>query len=91
MFNRNETRYSHADCGADPEDKARRDPKQMFSRPDTSGDGKIEPSEFLRKNSKNKERRTAFFKKLFQTFEETCSRIVPWRISCAWECFSTRG
>ena len=51
-------------AGADPDDKPRRDPKQMFSRLDANSDGKIELSEFQRKNAKNEERRTAFFKKL---------------------------
>ncbi len=51
---------------ADPTDKTRRDPKQMFSRLDTTGDGRIEMTEFLARKSKakNEERRTAMFKKL---------------------------
>ena len=51
-------------AGADPAEKTRRDPKQMFSRLDTNADSKIELSEFLARKSKNEERRTAIFKKL---------------------------
>jgi Ca2+-binding EF-hand superfamily protein len=51
-------------AAAQETDKPRRDPKQAFSRMDTNSDGKIELNEFLRKDAKSEERRTAFFKKL---------------------------